>query len=114
MMIIPISESGANTALLVPMTILASPRRILLNSSSRCPTDSPECITATVSPKYPENLATVWGVSEISGTSIKADFPRERTYSISLIKTAVFPLPVTPYNSAPAGLCASIRLLTPS
>jgi hypothetical protein len=92
----PISESGAKTALLVPITIRASPFLILLNSSVLCPIDRDEWITAICSPNSLLNLVSICGVSDISGTSSIAVFPAVTALCISLIKTDVFPLPVMP------------------
>ncbi len=53
-------------------------------------------MTATRSPNRPRNLATVCGVSEISGTSTQAVLPCARTASMACRYTSVLPLPVTP------------------
>ena len=96
MMIIPTLVTGANIALLVPITILASPRITRLNSSVRCPNDSEECITAILSPKSDLNLPSICGVRDISGTSMTAVLPISITLFISFMNTEVLPLPVTP------------------
>ena len=101
-------SSGANTALLVPMTILASPFSIRLYSSVLWPSERLLCITATLLPKRSVKFLTIWGVSDISGTSIRAVFPCFNALSISFKKTVVLPLPVTPLSKAHCGLPLSI------
>ena len=74
-MMMPIFSSGANTAERAPMTTFASPERMRRHSSKRSPADSRECSTAASPPKRRRNQSTIWGVSEISGTSMIAPRP---------------------------------------
>ena len=74
-MISPKLVNGAKTAERAPTTTCASPRSIRRHSSYRSPFDKLLCKTATLEPNRRRTRLTIWGVNEISGTSINAVFP---------------------------------------
>ena len=59
--------------------IAASEARIRRHSRILCWFVSPECNTATPSPKRPRNLPQSWGVRTISGTSTSTCLPADTT-----------------------------------
>lgn len=65
---------GAKRAERAPMMILTSCLRIFLHWSKRCPTDILLWSTAMLSSKAARNRSMSWGVSAISGTSMRAFF----------------------------------------
>ena len=93
------SRSGANTALRAPITTSASPDRIRRSSAARSAGASAECHTATRSPRRARRRPRNCGVSAISGTSTRLDFPRARAASMARRYTSVLPDPVTPCSS---------------
>ena len=75
MIIIPMFLSGAKIADLAPITTWTNPFLIFLISSNLSPSDKEEWRIAMLSLKIPLNLAVIWGVRLISGTSIIASLP---------------------------------------
>ena len=67
-----------------------------------------ECMTATRSPKRPRKRATVWGVSDISGTSTQAVRPAARVASMVCRYTSVLPEPVTPSTTTTSPRAAAL------
>ena len=61
-----------------PTAMRAWPRSSRVHSPRRSRSDSPECRIATSSPNRARNRAASCGVSEISGTSTMAPWPRAR------------------------------------
>ena len=55
-------------------------------------------------PKWEAKILNSCGVRTISGTKTRAVLPRSSVCWIRRIYTCVLPLPVTPYNRAPAGV----------
>ena len=101
--------NGANSALRAPTITSISPRAAACQLSKRSRSESPECSTATRSPKTLSKRRAVCGVSEISGTSTIARPPRAIVSAIARMYTNVFPLPVTPCTSASANSARSTR-----
>ena len=72
-------SSGAKTAVRVPTTTRASPRRIRHHSSCRSPPERPEWRTASWSPTTDRSRSAICGIRLTSGTSTIAPPPsRER------------------------------------
>ncbi len=110
-MINPKLVNGAKIAERAPTTTCASPRSIRRHSSYRSPFDKLLCKTATLEPNRRRTRLTIWGVNEISGTSINAVFPWWRALAIDCRYTSVLPLPVTPCKRKTLGSWLSIAWL---
>ena len=82
MMMAPIFSKGAKIAERAPTTTLAWPDLTLRHSSNFSPSDKPECMIATKSPKREMKRLVIWGVREISGTKTIAVFPMAKVLSI--------------------------------
>ena len=97
----PRSAIGAKIADRAPTAIRRSPRCSARHASSRSPSESALCSTATLSPNAARNRSTVCGVRAISGTSTIAPFPCTfTTWRSTSMYTSVLPLPVMPCRSA--------------
>ncbi len=98
MIITPIFSKGANTPILAPMTILASPRLMRIHSSNLSRLVSLLWSTAmALLPNLPMNLSMICLVRAISGTSIMAVLPMDKALAMARMYISVLPLLVTPW-----------------